>query len=347
MIRSKKASVARAEPPFVEITHDGAVARVAVTRSPSAKRVTLRVRAATRDAVVTAPRRVSMAFVRDFVERHAAWIGARLGRLPAPVPFAPGALTPVRGVPHEIAHRPGARGVAWTQEREGAYPLLCVSGAREHLARRVEDFLKREARRDLEAAVARHAASADVVARRITLRDTTSRWGSCTAQGALNFSWRLIMAPDFVLDYLAAHEVAHLVHLDHSPRFWALTRRLAPHTDRAEAWLKAQGASLHRYGVPAQNDAHGETSETVEAADAPTHEVADVLDVICAQESANLSGAGPPAARAPQAEAGACENSASPPRRLGVLETLAAAMAGAELSAERAARAVERLSGRR
>ena len=81
------------------------------------------------------------------------------------------------------------------------------------------------------------------------LRDPVSRWGSCSSTGSLNFSWRLIMAPPFVLDYLAAHEVAHLVHLDHSPRFWALTRRLSREVDRAEAWLTRQGSQLHKYGA--------------------------------------------------------------------------------------------------
>lgn len=251
MIRLRRPSVPRAEPPFIEAAHEDALIRVAVLRSAAAKRVTLRVRAATRDAVVTAPRRVSMSFVRDFVQRHAAWIAARLGRLPQIVPFAPGATAPLRGEPHEIVHLPDARGTVWRLEREGRAPALCVAGAREHLARRVGDYLKREARRDLEAAVRRHADAIGKAPRRITLRDTTSRWGSCTAQGALNFSWRLILAPPFVLDYLAAHEVAHLVHLDHSDRFWALTERLAPRTAEAEAWLKAQGASLHRYGAEA------------------------------------------------------------------------------------------------
>jgi hypothetical protein len=271
MIRLPRTSVARAEPPFVEATHEGRLVRVAVARSPSAKRVTLRVRAATRDAVVTAPRRTSMAFVREFVQRHAAWIASKMGRLPEPVPFAPGARVPLRGVEHEIVHAPSARGAVWRIEREGRAPALCVAGRREHLARRVTDYLKREARRDLEAAAARHTASVGKSARRITLRDTTSRWGSCTARGALNFSWRLIMAPDFVLDYLAAHEVAHLVHLNHSEHFWALTYRLAPRTDEAEAWLKANGASLHRYGVePA--DAGG-----IEAALDPARDFSDVV----------------------------------------------------------------------
>ena len=109
-----------------------------------------------------------------------------------------------------------------------------MSGDAPHVSRRVFDHLKREARRDLESAVARHCATLGVATRSVTVRDTRSRWGSCSAAGALNFSWRLIMAPPFVLDYLAAHEVAHLKHMNHSAKFWALARKLAPETDRAE-----------------------------------------------------------------------------------------------------------------
>jgi hypothetical protein len=256
MIRLFRQSTPRAAPDVIALTHEGRAIVVAVTRSASARRITLRVRAATRDAVVTLPRRASFAAARAFVESHAGWIATRLARLPLAEPFAHGACVPLRGVEHEIVHEAGLRGTVSRQEREGRRPCLFVAGDARHLARRVEDFLKREARRDLIAAVARHCAALNVRAASVSLRDTTSRWGSCSAQGALNFSWRLIMAPAYVLDYLAAHEVAHLVHHDHSDRFWTLTRRLAPETDRAEAWLKTNGASLHRYGAaaPAQEE---------------------------------------------------------------------------------------------
>ena len=82
----------------------------------------------------------------------------------------------------------------------------------------------------------------------IAIRDTKSRWGSCSSTGTLSFSWRLIMAPPLVLDYLAAHEVAHLKELNHSNRFWTLLHELCPATDEAERWLKRHGAELHRYG---------------------------------------------------------------------------------------------------
>ena len=234
----------------LDVSHAGEIYRVTLKRIATARRFTLRVRAATRDVVLTMPQRGSVARAKSFAEQHAAWIGVRLRRLPISTPFGPGEIFPLRGEMHEIAHRPGARRSVWVEATTNgsALPLLCVSGAPPHVARRVRDFLIREARRDIEAAVARHAAKLGVSVRRVTLRDTVSRWGSCSSSGSLNFSWRLVMAPAFVLDYLAAHEVAHLVHMDHAPRFWAVAARLSPDVDRAEAWLKAHGASLLRFG---------------------------------------------------------------------------------------------------
>jgi predicted metal-dependent hydrolase len=235
-------------PAHLDVAHDGEIYRVAINRSTRSRRFTLRVRAASRDVLLTMPARASIAAAREFTERHAAWIGARLARLPRPVAFAHLAKTPLRGVEHTIVHRPGARGVVWVEAGEKG-PLICVSGERPHVARRVGDFLKREALRDIEAAVARHAKAVGVKPQRISVRDTVSRWGSCSAAGRLNFSWRLILAPSYVLDYLAAHEVAHMVHMNHSPKFWAVVERVSPDVKRAEAWLKAHGASLHRYGA--------------------------------------------------------------------------------------------------
>jgi hypothetical protein len=232
----------------IEVAHAGEVYRVALKRLSTSRRFTLRVRAATRDVVLTMPSHSSLKSAREFAERHAGWIGARLARLPRPIAFAPSAVTPLRGVDHVIVHRPGERGVAWTEIGPQG-PMICVAGERPHIARRVADFLKREARKDLEAAVARHAKRLGVAPRRVTLRDTASRWGSCSSTGGLNFSWRLILAPPEILDYLAAHEVAHTVHMNHSPAFWKLTRRLFPDTERAEAWLKVHGAALHRFGA--------------------------------------------------------------------------------------------------
>jgi hypothetical protein len=234
----------------IDVAHAGEVYRVALKRVATSQRFTLRVRVASRDVLLTMPARSSLRSAREFAERHAAWIGARLARLPRPVAFAPAAVTPLRGVDHTIVHRPGERGVVWTEIGLSG-PIICVTGEKPFIARRVADFLKREARKDLEAAVARHSRRLGVAPRRIALRDTASRWGSCSSTGGLNFSWRLILAPPEILDYLAAHEVAHVVHMNHSPMFWKVTRRLFPETERAEAWLRVNGADLHRFGAEA------------------------------------------------------------------------------------------------
>ena len=222
---------------------------ITVRRSTQARRMTLRVRAATRDVTLTLPPGASFAGARDFIERHVPWIEHRLSRLPERIPFEPGETIPLRGVGHRIVLREGFRGVVRVEPGlRGEGPVLVVHGAPEHAPRRIADFLKREARDDLAAAVARHAATLGVTVGRIAIRDTTSRWGSCSVAGDLAFSWRLILAPTHVLDYLAAHEVAHRREMNHSPRYWAHVARLAPDYDRSESWLKAHGAALHRYG---------------------------------------------------------------------------------------------------
>jgi predicted metal-dependent hydrolase len=236
------------DPAHLDVAHGGDIYRIAINRSTRSRRFTLRVRSANRDVLLTMPARASMKAAREFAERHAAWIGVRLKRLPRPVAFEPLAKTPLRGVDHTIVHRPGAPGVVWVEAGEHG-PLLCVAGERPHVARRVNDFLKREAARDIEAAVARHARTIGVKPSRISVRDTVSRWGSCSSTGRLSFSWRLVLAPPYVLDYLAAHEVAHMVHMNHSQKFWAVVGRASPDVKRAEAWLKSHGASLHRYGA--------------------------------------------------------------------------------------------------
>jgi predicted metal-dependent hydrolase len=135
---------------------------------------------------------------------------------------------------------------------------MCVAGAAPHLARRIRDYLKYEAQCDLEAASRYYAEKIGVAIKRITVRDQSSRWGSCSNSGVLSYSWRLILAPPYVLDYLAAHEVAHLKELNHSPRFWRLVRSLTPDAERAKVWLDAHGADLHRYGPgAAQRKADG------------------------------------------------------------------------------------------
>ena len=154
------------EPQTIEIAFDGAVYPVELRRHAQARRYTLRVRAASRAVVLTMPPRGSVKEAKAFAERSGAWIAARLKRLPQAIPFADGLELPLRGVPHRITHRPGARGTVWT-EASDAGPLLCVAGDRAHLPRRVRDFLKREAKRELDAASKRYAAMLGVALKRV------------------------------------------------------------------------------------------------------------------------------------------------------------------------------------
>jgi predicted metal-dependent hydrolase len=237
------------EPPAINIVFDREIYLVRVRRHRQARRYTLRIHSVTREVVLTMPPRGSLKQAREFAEKHGGWIAARLDRLPEPAPFAHGAVIPLRGVDHRIVHRREHRGTVWIESGEASERLLCVAGEAPHIARRISDFLKREVRSDLEAASARAADALNVTIKRVSIRDPSSRWGSCSTTGVLSYSWRLIFAPPFVLDYLAAHEVAHLVEMNHSRRFWRLVERICPRVTRAKSWLDAHGADLHRYGV--------------------------------------------------------------------------------------------------
>jgi len=238
-----------AEPAAIDVVFQDDVFAVRVRRHRQARRYTLRIHAATREVVLTMPPRGSVKQASEFAHKHGAWIAARLARLPQAAPFAHGAIVPLRGVDHRIEHRRGARGTVWTECGDDGAVMICVAGGEEHVERRVRDFLKREAKRDLEAASKAAAAALGVTVARVSIRDQTSRWGSCSSTGVLSYSWRLIMAPPFVLEYLAAHEVAHLIEMNHSRRFWRLVERIYPDLKRAKAWLDTHGAALHRYGL--------------------------------------------------------------------------------------------------
>jgi hypothetical protein len=239
------------EPHAIQVVFDKAMYLVRLRRHRQARRYTLRIQAATREVVLTMPPRGTVREAREFAQQHGGWIAARLGRLPEAAPFSPGVIIPLRGVAHCIVHRRGARGTVWAAKGQNGDPILCVAGDAPHVDRRVTDFLKREAHRDADAASRRLAASIGVKVKRVAVRDQSSRWGSCSTTGVLSYSWRLILAPPFVLEYLAAHEVAHLVEMNHSPKFWRLVDRLCASVERAKAWLDVHGTDLHRYGLPA------------------------------------------------------------------------------------------------
>jgi hypothetical protein len=233
------------EPEELRIEHADALLPVTFRRSARARRVSLRVDPARRRIVLTAPTRMSREAAVGFAQQQAGWIAARLKRLPERRLFADGADVPLFGMPHRVRHRPDARGTVWIEDGE-----IHVAGRAEHLPRRLRDWLMAEVRRRIMPLVAAKAATVERAVKRVTVRDTRSRWGSCGPDGGLSFSWRLVFAPPEVLDYLVAHEVAHLVHMNHGPRFWALAERLcdgpmAP----PQAWLKANADVLMQYGA--------------------------------------------------------------------------------------------------
>jgi predicted metal-dependent hydrolase len=234
------------DPQLIEIAFDGEVYPIQLRRHAQARRYTLRIQAATRTVLLTMPMRGSLREAKAFAERNGGWIAARLKRLPQAIALADGLALPLRDVPHRITHR-SVRGTVWI-EAGADIPLLCVAGDPAHLPRRVRDYLKREAKRELEAASRKYAAMLGVTVKRVVVRDQVSRWGSCTSAGLLSYSWRLILSPPHVLDYLAAHEVAHLVEMNHSRRFWRVVARICPEWQSAKGWLNAHGTALHRYG---------------------------------------------------------------------------------------------------
>lgn len=211
---------------------------VRLRRQANARRLVLRV-AAEGEPVLTAPVRCRPAELRCFLDTHESWLRARLAARPAPVPLGEGARLPVGG--REVVLQLGPR-VALRDDG-----VLELPGPEPLLPGRAAGFLRVLAREACAAAASRHAAALGRAHGRITLRDTRSRWGSCTSRGDLMFSWRLAMAPPEVLDYVVAHEVAHLAEMNHSERFWAVVARLMPGYATPRAWLRRNGAALHRY----------------------------------------------------------------------------------------------------
>lgn len=214
-----------------------------VRRSARARRISIRVRPNGEGAELVLPQRATLAQGLGFARRKADWIGGRLDAMAPRTPFADGAVIPYLGIDHHVRHWPGQ--LRFVDRADGE---IRVGGATERLAARLEVWLRAEARAALGHASAEKAAAIGRAPPPVTVRDTVTRWGSCSAAGRLSFSWRLILAPEAVLDYVAAHEVAHLEEPNHGARFWALVARLTAAREDSRAWLRAHGAGLHRYG---------------------------------------------------------------------------------------------------
>lgn len=206
-------------------------------RSARARRISLRVSALDGRVTLTLPKGLAEREALDFARSKQGWLQGHLAERVPEVPVGPGAEIPVEGRLLRLEVGSGRR----VQISGGA--LIVPGGA----AARVQAWLKTLARDRLVAASDRYATALGRPYERITLRDTRSRWGSCSSTAGLSYSWRLIMAPPVVLDYVAAHEVAHLEQMNHSPAFWAIVAALMPDYQTHRKWLRSHGTELHRY----------------------------------------------------------------------------------------------------
>jgi hypothetical protein len=232
-----------AKPRSIAVEAPCGMIEIAVKRSRRARRMLLKLDAAGDGFSLTLPPYASLGEATSFVHSQARWMADRLAQVPPRIPFADGAVVPVLGEPVTIRHV-GGGGKPVT--RVGSE--LVVTGAPEHLRRRVRDHLIALARGEIARQAQEFGEAVKRPVGRIVLRDPVTRWGSCSASGSLSISWRLVMMPDCVLRYVVAHEVAHLVELNHGPRFWALVDRLVPDSAACRAWLHDNGQHMLRYG---------------------------------------------------------------------------------------------------
>lgn len=215
---------------------------IAIRRDRRARRVTLRIDNQARAAIALAPPGTPRRRIERFCRDQHAWIAARLARLNPPIALAPGDRVPVFGIEHAIVHV-GPRG----RPMELAEREIRAAGPLDHVPRRVVDGLRRHARDWLTERAEHYAGRLEAGPISVSVRQARTRWGSCAPGGRISFNWRLVFAPDWVADYVAAHEAAHLRHADHSPAFWHTVAALHDGVAPARAWLNAHGAGLYRY----------------------------------------------------------------------------------------------------
>ncbi len=209
-------------------------------RSARSRRFSMRVSQLDGRVTVSMPIRARERDAVAFVQGHESWLRAALARQPLQTAVSLGDQIPVEG--RLLTLSPGSGRSVMVQGDS-----LLIPGAPTQAAARAAAHLKTLARNQLAAASDHYAAQIGRKVTRITLRDTRSRWGSCTHEGALMYSWRLILAPPEVLRYVAAHEVAHMEQMNHSDAFWSVVTRLYPGWQTQRRWLQTQGQTLHSY----------------------------------------------------------------------------------------------------
>jgi len=222
---------------------DGKMVELRVRKSLRARRMILRVLPFGAGVELVLPPGVGESEGLDFSRRRAGWIQSHLAEQLPRAPFDDGVKIPFLGENITIRHCPEMRGIVRPESGE-----LCISGGMAHLPRRVADWLKTRAREEISPRAHEMAEGLGRQVTRIGLRDPRTRWGSCSANGRLSFSWRLVLAPVPVLEYVVAHETAHLVEHNHSPAFWRVVEKLVGDPYEQRQWLRRFGPELHRYG---------------------------------------------------------------------------------------------------
>lgn len=204
-----------------------------------AKRMKLRYDAVNDRAVITMPRFTSKRAALKFASTHLAWLKEQRNHTPKPIYLTDGARIPILGRNREIVHRPDLPARITISE-----DIIIVGGTLEGFSVRLENYLKKEARKTIEPLAIEMAEKINKHYKKIHIRDTKSRWGSCSSSGNISFSWRLIMTPPNVLEYVVAHEISHLAEMNHSAQFWDTVDRLVPDAKPSRKWLKNEGQSL-------------------------------------------------------------------------------------------------------
>lgn len=214
---------------------------VRIVHNSRARRFTLRMDPQSDDAILTLPPGVPNSEINGFLKRHAGWLRSAVAKRPAMISVRLGGRVLVGGIEMSIMGREGRRRAPVIEQGKIVLQGPGAAGPR------IAAWLKLRARDALQPAVEGYAAQLGKSVKQVALRDTRSRWGSCSTSGTLSFSWRLAMAPPEVQDYVAAHEAAHLVEMNHSPKYWAVVERILPDWRPHRAWLRKHGRELHAY----------------------------------------------------------------------------------------------------
>lgn len=213
-----------------------------VKTSFKAKRISLKIDAKKKLPIITMPKFCSANYAIDFIKRNQEWIENSLNKIPEKIIFSHGDKISIMGQIYEVNHCPDAKSGVWLEGGK-----VNVSGGEEFLNSRLKNFVIKVAKNELSKLGREKAKNIKCYVNKISIKDTKTRWGSCSTKSNINFSWRVVLAPSIVIDYLISHEVCHLIHHNHSKEFWNDVNKLAIDMESGKQWLKENGNSLFSY----------------------------------------------------------------------------------------------------